>query len=398
MVASSRNWYRLIPAMNRLRIWALGLSGALCVGASAQQSIPVAAPTQPGAGIVFATPVFDFGKAPAGEVIKHTFYFTNTGSQKLVLHSVSPACGCTAAADWTREVPPGGFGQIPIQFSTANFTGPVAKGITVASNDKAQPSTQLQIKGTVWKPIEISPGYAVMNLQPDSTDGSTTVNITNNTDGPVYFYQAEVNNPAFSVQLKTNVDGKAYQVEVSAVPPLKPGSSSGQISIRSTLASRPVENVTAWLNVQPPVTVVPATVNISASPLASAANPVITIINNTAIQMALSNAKVNVPGVSVQVKEMQAGKYLTVTLGFPPGFEAPQGSTMEFTADTNNPKHPAIRVPIYQAPRQPSAYIPVPAPIQSAAPGPQAAALRTVVPRVANPAGQTAPLPPAGAK
>lgn len=387
--------------MNGSRICAVIAFFTVLAGfrASGQQAAPAAAPAQAGPRIAFDSPVFDFGKAPAGELIKHTFYFTNTGVEKLVLHSVNPACGCTAAADWTREVAPGGFGQVPIQFNTANFTGPVAKGITVASNDKQQPSLQLQIKGTVWKPIEISPSYAVMNLQPDSTSGSTTVTITNNTDGPVHFYQAEVNNAAFVVQLKTNVDGKAYQVDVSAIAPLKPGSTSGQITIRSTLASKPVETVTAWLNVQPPVTVVPPTVNLAAAPLNNAVSPVITIINNTAIQMALTNAKVNVEGVNVQVKEMQAGKYLTVTLGFPVGFEAPQGVAMEFTADTNNPKHPAIRVPIYQTPKPAAAaqttYIPVPAPAPSPSAPPQAAALRTVVPRAGNAAVQTAPLPPA---
>lgn len=342
-----------------------------------------------GPRIAFQTTLFDFGKAAAGELAKHTYYFTNTGTERLVLSGVHPSCGCTAAADWTREVEPGGFGQIPIQLSTTSFNGPISKSITVASNDKLQPTVFLQIRGTVWKPIEITPAYAVLNLQPYMTGGSVVVSITNNLDEPVHFYNAEVNNPALAVTLKTNLPGKAYQVELAAVPPLKPGSASGQITLRSTWTNKPVETITAWLNVQPPVTVVPAMVNLAPAPLPNPASPVITIINNTTNPFALSNPRVSVPGVDVQVKELQAGRYLTVTLGFPAGFGAPQGAPLEFTAETTNPLHPVIKVPIRQSPSAAQNYIPVPAPIAP----PQAAAPRVVTPRSARAAPPM--LPPA---
>src|SRR5947208_12891161 len=71
--------------------------------------VPVAAtpaaetPATPAAGtphIQFATPVADFGKAKAGEPIKYTYYFTNTGDATLEVTHVQPSCGCTTARDW----------------------------------------------------------------------------------------------------------------------------------------------------------------------------------------------------------------------------------------------------------------------------------------------------------
>ena len=50
-----------------------------------------------GPKIEFAEPKFDFGKVPAGEIIKHAFAFTNTGDQTLEIKDVRPSCGCTTA-------------------------------------------------------------------------------------------------------------------------------------------------------------------------------------------------------------------------------------------------------------------------------------------------------------
>lgn len=322
--------------------------------AQGQLPPPATAAVANNAKIAFETPIFDFGRASAGEIIKHTFYFTNVGTTTLVINSVQPSCGCTTAGDWSRQVPPGGSGSIPMQFSTATFSGPVAKSINITSNDKEQPSSHLQIRGTVWKPVEVVPTYAVLNLQPDSPSGSTTVGITNNTDGPVEVFDAQVLHPAFGVKIITNVPGKAYQITVTAVPPFKPGSASSQVTAKTSYTASPSIQFTAWLNVQPPLTVVPPTINLVQSPSAPA-SPVITIINNTTAQLALTNAKVNVPGVGVQVKDIQQGKYSTITLAFPAGFEMPGGVAAELTADTGLEKNPQIKVPIYQAIKSPAA-------------------------------------------
>ena len=52
-----------------------------------------------GPKLQFATPVYDFGRMKAGDPVKYTYIFTNTGDQLLVLNSVQPQCGCTTAGD-----------------------------------------------------------------------------------------------------------------------------------------------------------------------------------------------------------------------------------------------------------------------------------------------------------
>src|SRR5689334_22874776 len=118
------------------------LSAGLTVALQAQQpqAVPgvntgssaaaVPAPSTGGPQIQFDNQVYDFGKVTAGDVVKHTFVFTNTGTQTLELSDVHPSCGCTTAGDWTRKVEPGQTGSIPLQVNTANFNGAVTKTVT----------------------------------------------------------------------------------------------------------------------------------------------------------------------------------------------------------------------------------------------------------------------------
>src|SRR5262245_18412097 len=83
--------------------------------------------------------VHDFGPSVAGSYVKHTYYFTNTGDSLLILTNVHTSCGCTTAGEWSRQVEPGQFVSIPIQFRGGTAAGPVAKTITINCYDMTQP-------------------------------------------------------------------------------------------------------------------------------------------------------------------------------------------------------------------------------------------------------------------
>ena len=119
-----------------------------------------------GPKIQFATREGDFGRVRNGEIVKYTYWFTNTGDQVLKILNVAPGCGCTTAGDWTKTVEPGKTGSIPIQFQTANFNGPVTKFITVTCDDKSQSTVVLQLKGTIWKPIDVNPSLSASTFRP----------------------------------------------------------------------------------------------------------------------------------------------------------------------------------------------------------------------------------------
>src|SRR5512137_53484 len=198
----------------------------------------------------FATPIYDFGKVKSGELVKYTYVFTNVGGATLQVSNVQVTCGCTTAGEWTRRVDPGQTGSIPIQFNTGGYGGAVGKSITVTCNDTNQPAVVLQIKGNVWKPIDVMPQMAVLNVTAESPSAATTVRIVSNEEAPLALSAPESNNPAFAAELRTNQPGKEFEMVIRTVPPVA-GSMYGQITLKTSSTNLPVINVTAWANVQP---------------------------------------------------------------------------------------------------------------------------------------------------
>lgn len=310
----------------------------------------VAADTNaPGPKIEFATPIYDFGKTKSGEPVRYTYYFTNTGDGVLEITRVQPSCGCTTAGEFSKKVEPGQTGTIPIQFNSGNFNGQVFKTITVSSSAKNQPTTVLQLKGTIWKAIEFAPAYSVITLAPDAPSGATTVRITNNLEEPLTLFEPQCNNQAFSAELKTNVPGKGFELTITAKRALAVlGTMNGQITMKTLSTNTPVLTVPFWANIQSPVMIFPAQIALPPAPLTNKMTPTITIQNNSTNQLSVSEAEVNVPGVELQLKEMQPGRVFSVQLVFPEGFQVPPGKQALFSVKTSNPQNPVLKVPILQ--------------------------------------------------
>jgi hypothetical protein len=316
-----------------------------------------------GPKIAFETPVYDFGKAKSGDPVKHTYLFTNTGDAVLYITNVQPSCGCTTAGDWSKQVEPGKTGTIPVQFNSANYNGGVFKTITVTSNAKDQQSTVLQLKGTVWKPIEISPQFAMITVPPDTTPNTTTiVRIVNNMDDPIDVWEPEANNKSFVVELKTNKVNKEYELAISAVGGLE-ASASAQISVKSSGSNAPGNlTLTAMANVQPALSISPPQITLPAGPLPDKQTSTVTIQNNSAKPLSLSEPAVDNKDVEVQLAETQPSKQFTVTLTFPKGFELAQGARAELSVKTSHPRMPLAKVVVTQMPR-PMTPVPVAVPI-----------------------------------
>src|SRR5881628_1903137 len=111
--------------------------------------------------------VYDFGKVSSGELVKHTFVFTNIGTATLEIKDVRPSCGCTTAGTWDKMVEPGKTGIIPVQFNSTGYGGGVTKTVTVICNDSSQTNLTLVLKGTIWKPIDIAPAFTTFTPGPD---------------------------------------------------------------------------------------------------------------------------------------------------------------------------------------------------------------------------------------
>jgi len=103
--------------------------------------------------IEFDQTEFDFGEVTQGDTVTHTFTFTNTGENDLILSSVKAGCGCTIPS-WTKEpVKPGKKGTVEVLFKTSGRKNAQHKTVTVKSNTDPE-VTKLKFTAFVLKKEE----------------------------------------------------------------------------------------------------------------------------------------------------------------------------------------------------------------------------------------------------
>lgn len=317
---------------------------------AAQPLAPVTSGAKP--TIQFQELIHDFGKVKAGEPLRHDFIFTNTGTATLEVTEVRPGCGCTTAGQWDRKVEPGKTGKIPIQFSPNSPSGTVQKAIAVTCNDPLGITQTLQVKATVWKPVDINPAYVYfMGVEGEVTNDTKVVKITNNLEESITLEPPQLTNPNYQAELKTLVPGKEFELTVTYAPVNTTNTPQSIISMKSSSTNAPVVSVTAYAMPQPALVAMPQAIRLPAGPLAPNYRQPVTIRNNSSNPVKLSDPVVNAEGVTVQTIETQPGKLFTLNVNFPTNFQMRPEKPLELTVKTShpNPKYSVMRVPFIQA-------------------------------------------------
>jgi hypothetical protein len=344
--------------MNRNFITLVALAGTMAGIASSLAQTKDPAPTAPpeekkelaGPKIQFADLVYDFGKVSSGELVNHTFVFTNIGTATLEITEVRPGCGCTTAGTWDKEVKPGKTGSIPLQFNSANYGGAVMKQATVTCNDPGQSNVVLQIKGTVWKPIEITPTMAVFNMDSEvQTNDTKVVRIISHLEEPLTLSDLQSTNSSFKAVLKTVTPGKEFELHITATPPFASPTVVGSVTVKTSSTNMPVLNVSAYATLRQPVTVTPARITLPPGPFSNVVHQAVTVRNTGTNSLVLSDPKVNVPGADVHVQEIQPGRVFNLSVDFPAGFEIKAGQRVEVTVKSDHPRFPLITVPVLES-------------------------------------------------
>ena len=119
--------------------------------ASAAKPAEPAAPTGPTTTIEWSETEYDYGTVDQGEKVNHNYKFTNTGSEPLIISNAKGSCGCTVPS-WPKDpIPPGGTGEIQVQFDSKGKKGVQSKRVTITANTDPVQSF-LTIKGEVAAP------------------------------------------------------------------------------------------------------------------------------------------------------------------------------------------------------------------------------------------------------
>jgi hypothetical protein len=296
----------------------------------------------------FAEPFFDFGRVQSEQIVTHDYVFTNIGDAVLEISEVKSSCGCTAVTNWDRRVEPGKTGKLHVIFNTGGMAGPVKKNLWVASNDTNEPVAFLEFSATVWKWIDVIPTLATFAFGPDfQTNETRVVRLVSNLPEPVTLSAPLLTNRSFKTELKTIHEGKEFELEITVVPPLGPGSQVVPIILKTSSSKMPEVTVNVYTIVQAALTVSPSRIRLPAL-LDEAKQVIVTIRNNGSAPVVLSDPEINAEGASVQLRELQPGKVFNLVATFPAGFRARPGQPMEVRVKSSHLQSPNLKVPIVQ--------------------------------------------------
>src|SRR5215813_8435052 len=341
------------------------LSGLLlaCFGCDARSSGPVAvahseppssestAPAAPATGaphIVFAEPVFDFGKVEQGEQVTHLFRFTNQGGQELRIESVKTSCGCTAAVISEDVIPPGKEGTISATFDTTHFSGEKAKGITVYSNDPLQPVTTLTLQGEVTIEVAAEPAQLYLGRLRRGEEATRTIEVLYDAQKSIDIVKIENSHPSVSVHAedlsKEGKKGKKLLVTLKKDAPL--GRLNDQIVVTTTSQKKPVVEIPVFGSIEGDMVVLPPQVSFGVVRKGESKTQEISIKNRGTKPVQVVRVQNSVTEVSAELTPVKQGEEYRLTLKTK-GENQPGRIQGEIQVFTDHPEEKVLTIPLY---------------------------------------------------
>lgn len=117
------------------------------VPAPVEKAVPAPAPKQ--SAIKWDKEIHDFGDIEKGKPVTYEFTFTNTTAETVLITTVKPACGCTAANYTKTPIKPGEKGTVAATFNAAS-PGGFQKSVTILTKEGAvDASKTVSFKGKV---------------------------------------------------------------------------------------------------------------------------------------------------------------------------------------------------------------------------------------------------------
>jgi hypothetical protein len=325
----------------------------LALGAAVLPAAPAAA-QELHPRVVLPEPVYDAGGVAKGEKISHEFVIRNDGEGVLEISDVRPACGCTVA-EFDKTIAPGESGTVRAALDTMTFDGPIAKDITVLTNDPINPKLRLSIKADVRPYLFIQPGYARFVQAQQSAPGvveqivfTTTfddLEITN-VESPYPFLAVTYREATPEDEPREHGVGRQWVVTLTLDYTKAPvGTLAEYVTLHTNHPNQPVAKLPVSGFVRPMIAVTPTAADFGEIDLSEAQNASMLIRSFAAENVAVTSAETDVPGVELAVTPIEEGKRYALQVTLSPAM--PKGrfdGTIKIKTDS--PKAPLIEVPL----------------------------------------------------
>ncbi|MCD6161909.1 MAG: DUF1573 domain-containing protein [candidate division Zixibacteria bacterium] len=189
------------------------------------------------ARIVFEQTIFNFGSITKGSNVTHNYWFSNTGTDTLIISKIKPTCGCTSTRLSDIDVAPGERSSIDIVFYSGKYNGKITKSIKLETNDPVNPYIELRFKAIINNPsqlLEFSPLQIDFETVPRGTEKQVIVSLTNMADEKVKIVMPVKPSDAFiktSLKKSKLKPGDTTELTLTLLKNLEPGKFLTSISI-----------------------------------------------------------------------------------------------------------------------------------------------------------------------
>lgn len=326
---------------------ALGL--ALLIGATfamAQEGMVPggnAAPPGPQPKAVIEKPLFDFGTALEGTMVRHTWKVTNAGQGRLVIRGVKTSCGCTAAAPAKTNLAPGESTEISAGFDTRFQKGHQSRTITAYTNDPDTPQAIMTIQGVVKQQVAATPAQVVFGDVKKGTEVTKEVTISDLTgEGGFTVGSITNSNPAIKVTKEKRPDRKpGALLKVTLTKDMPVGGFDDTLKVVTTRI--PVQ-IDVFGKVSGDLSIDPAQVSFGIVPRGQEAVRIVKLTSAKPVKVLGITS--DVVAVTASAEPVTAGKEYKITVQLHRG--TPDGQVHgELQIKTDDPEQGTLKVPFY---------------------------------------------------
>jgi hypothetical protein len=197
---------------------------------------------------------WDFGEVWQGTEVAQEFTIRNTGAAPLTI-DVRSSCGCTTPTPPKSPLAPGATDTMTISYATHKRIGRANQTVTLLTNDPAQPSVKVHVRGNVKRVLKLDPigGFNFGRVYA-SEAATQTVELSNEYDEKIRVELAQDGNPkSLDLRIEELEPGRRWRVFATTKPPLPDERFSTNVVIHTTAKPLPTLRLPVTGVLRPPI-------------------------------------------------------------------------------------------------------------------------------------------------
>jgi hypothetical protein len=329
----------------------LALAGPAVAATPATAAPAAPAASAPHGKAVAVEPIKDAGSVAKGDKVTQDFQIRNDGNVPLQITDVKASCGCTVVS-FDKLIGPGKTGVVHVAVDTVTFTGPIAKGVTVFTDDPATPQIELTVRAKVEPYIMVEPGYArYVVVRGEPKEGNIAQTLWAPDGLPMDIVKVDSPFPYMTVSFREAQEGerkagvtvKQWRVEMLMSNDAPVGPLAGYVTVHTNHPKQKLVEIPVSGFVRPVIAVTPPKADFGQIEVKEPLHRSLDVRNFATEPIRVTSVDPLGEGMKAELQPLQDGREysvkLTVTSAMPKG---PFHSKL--TLHTDSPKSPVIEV------------------------------------------------------